>query len=388
MGNLIFRICQTHLLEPDCSTSGREGVFGIANAVQHTQGNIRILRNVFQRIQGTRNVRLPVDPNLYITPGFHVAVVPPALGDAEKDAAAAADVVRGPGEILCTVIGHGPTGISNGHHSVVSFRDAGFRSGVQIGIALAVKLGKPLHHLLPGTSLLGRNLIGTHELRMGACFGAEPVQVERNGSNLCNIRIRNGVVPLLGEGVIFLTGNGVGLQVLELPHSAGKGRTAVILGGCRIVVALQVEFSFCRVCFVNGDRDGGNGFAALFRQLDFPDDRMLHVVGTAVLVIDVHIELQILGRDVLREAGQSLRLGPVRLVQLVIGARGGGVHGYLLIIDDVVIFVLHRHHQLHLDGDAPDVREIGGSMPEFGDIDLRLFPVGVGNRAAIGGTLD
>ena len=48
------------------------------------------------------------------------------------------------------------------------------------------------------------------------------------------------------------------------------------------------------------------------------------------------------------------------------------------------VFPRNRHHQLHLNGNALKIRQTAGSLPDFGDADLRLLPVGVGHGAVQG----
>ena len=106
-----------------------------------------------------------------------------------------------------------------------------------------------------------------------------------------------------------------------------------------------------------------------------------------VFIINVDIELQIQGGNVLRKAGQGLGRRQSISSQLVKGTHVGRIDREILILCGSILHC-NRHLERHLNGSAFDIGQVGGALPDLGDLNRRLFPAHVGNGAFIRGALD
>ena len=374
LGNLSQCFRQGHLPEP--AAVGGKSVLGVSDG-QLSQGyNLALLHT----LQSSEKIRLLIGPNRHRLPGIGVAVVHPGFRDGESRTAAGAPLVGGRDGILGTIIVHGPIVFDC---RAVFQRDTGFTGGIQVGIAIFVILGKIGNHPLPDSVPLRRDHPGGFSLRRfhrfigGAVFGAPALQGERDGFHLGNLRIQNGTAPFFDERIIPNAGNGVGLLEPELLHSTGKVFLAQIFAGGDKLVAIQGEGSGAVVAVLNLKL--GAGF---IHHLDLLNHRLGHIIGKSVFIIDIDIELQIQGGDVLGEAGQGLRVLLVLTGQHLVGALLGGIHRQLLKRS-----VLIGDQNRHLNFGAVNISQVGGAPPDFADVDLSLFPMDIGNGSAVGRTI-
>ena len=261
--------------------------------------------------------------------------------------------------------------------------DSDFRCAVQIGVALLIVFGQPGQHTFP-IGFPG-DLPGVYSIRclhrLIACtiFGTATLQFEGHRGILGTLLIRKAF-PTLDQLVLPLSGDGVGLPVLEFLHTVREDCLSAEFGSRGILVLRQGEASLSRGLHVRiGHIDL---LAVLIQHFDFLDNRLCHVIGMTVFIIDVDIELQIQGGDVLRKAGQGLGRRLFSAAQLFKGVQPGGIHRKLLIFPLPI-----GSENRHLYGSAFNIRQVGGALPDLGDLNRRLFPAHVGNGAAIRGAL-
>ena len=217
-----------------------------------------------------------------------------------------------------------------------------------------------------------------YSLILRTILGATARQCERHGGIVGKFNLIEAL-PSFDELVIPSTGDGVGLLVSEFLHAIGKQCISLIFRSRDKLVAVQFESALLR------QSDLVSRFPILFQHFDFLDNRLCHVVGMAVFIINVDKELQIQGGDVLRKAGQGLCRRQSISGQLVKGTQVGRIDRQVLILCGSILF--NRHLERQLNGSAFDIGQVGGALPDLGDVDQCLFPAGIGYGSAVGSAL-